>query len=106
MPEQDRPVPAPETVNIVVLDEGDNVGIATRDIGHGEIARNIHGRGIPAQEAIPQGHKVALCPIAFGAPVIRCGVIVAQATRAIIGGELVHVHNDRQPLFDERRGSL
>jgi len=42
---------------------------------------------------IPFGHKVALCAIEVGAPIIKYGVSIGLATTAIGKGEHVHVHN-------------
>ena len=49
--------------------------------------------GGPAQHGVPFGHKVALCAIARGAPVIKYGVVIGHATADIAAGEHVHVHN-------------
>ena len=48
---------------------------------------------------VPFGHKFALGPIAVGGEIRKYGVVVAQATQAIAGGEHVHVHN-----IESRRG--
>lgn len=42
---------------------------------------------------IPFGHKVALCDIEKGAPVVKYGVVIGTATATISKGEHVHVHN-------------
>lgn len=42
---------------------------------------------------IPFGHKVALCAIAVGAPIIKYGVTIGLAITPISKGEHVHVHN-------------
>jgi hypothetical protein len=80
-------------VNMVVLAQGDNVGIATRDIAAGEEARDVKGRTLTARERIPQGHKIALEAIGPGTDVRRLSVAVGIATSAIGEGDLVHVHN-------------
>lgn len=41
------------------------------------------------RERIPQGHKVALCPIELGAPVLRYGQVIGYANRAIEEGAWV-----------------
>ena len=80
-------------VNMVVMAEGDNVGIATRDIDAGDYAGDIHGQRVMTAEAIPQGHKVALAPIARDESVVRFGVPVGLMTAPAETGALVHVHN-------------
>lgn len=42
---------------------------------------------------VPAGHKIALCDIAEGDPVIKYGSPIGHATRAIHAGEWVHSHN-------------
>ncbi|HTW28592.1 MAG TPA: altronate dehydratase family protein, partial [Acetobacteraceae bacterium] len=49
--------------------------------------------GIAATDRIPAGHKVAIRPIAAGAPVRRYGQIIGFATQDIAPGRHVHVHN-------------
>lgn len=79
--------------NIVVLAEGDNIGIAVREIGSGETALSADGHNVAAAEAIPLGHKIALRPIANGEKIVRFGVPVGVATSDIGAGRLAHVHN-------------
>ncbi len=82
-----------KTVNMIVLARGDNVGIAARDIASGDLACDIRGIEVPAQDAITQGHKIALENIAKGQSIIRYGMPVGVSTAAIAMGHLVHVHN-------------
>jgi altronate hydrolase len=86
--------------NMIVLEDGDNVGIALRDIGAGEAALSGGGRTVAAGEAIPQGHKIALHPIGEGERIVRLGVAVGIATAAIGTGRLVHIHNVRSQYLD------
>ena len=81
------------TANIVVLAEGDNVGVAVREVAAGEAARSANGHVVPAVEAIPLGHKIALEPIAAGEKIVRFNMPVGVATSDIAVGTLVHVHN-------------
>ncbi|WP_119391474.1 UxaA family hydrolase [Taklimakanibacter lacteus] len=82
-----------QLVNMIILDEGDNVGVALRDIAAGEQARSANGLQLPAAERIVQGHKVALRNIAEAEKIIRFGVAVGIATASIPRGHLVHIHN-------------
>ncbi len=63
----------------------DNVAIAVRP------------EGAVAGEHIPQGHKVALTPIAAGAPVVRYGAIIAYAAVDIAAGAWVREELLRLP---------
>jgi altronate dehydratase small subunit len=56
-----------------------------------------------AREKIELGHKVAVVPIPEGAPIIKFGIVIGIAMRAIAAGEWVHLHNCRSQL-DERSG--
>lgn len=49
--------------------------------------------GVEARQRIPRGHKVALRPLAEGAPVRKFGQIIGFATQPIAPGEHVHSHN-------------
>lgn len=48
---------------------------------------------------IPYGHKVALKAIRVGEDIIKYGESLGEATREIIPGDYVHVHN-----LDSKRG--
>ena len=67
--------------NTVVINEKDNVGV--RLVGN---------------DAIPTGHKFALCDIRAGDCVIKYGEIIGRATADIKAGEWVHSHNLRSHL--------
>lgn len=58
-----------------------------------------------AREVIRAGHKVALRPIAPGDPVIKYGYSIGEATRLIMPGDWVHLHNCRS-LCDQASSSL
>jgi altronate hydrolase len=53
----------------------------------------VDGRDVRALEAIPAGHKVALCEIAPREQVIRYGNSIGRASASIREGERVHTHN-------------
>ena len=73
----------------IILAEADNVAVATDRIGVGE---SLPG-GAKAMEAIERGHKVALRPIAAGAPVVKYAQAIGRATQDIAAGAHVHAHN-------------
>jgi len=89
-----------KVINMIVLGQSDNVGVALRDIAQGETATDANGREIVAYEAIPQGHKIALVGIAEGERIVRMDVPVGIAREAIAAGRLAHVHNIRSQYLD------
>jgi altronate dehydratase small subunit len=48
---------------------------------------------------VPYGHKIATCDIHTGAPIVKYGEAIGAATKEIVKGEYVHVHN-----LDSMRG--
>ena len=67
-----------------------NVAVTLADISAGEIDSTS---GVKAQQAVKQGHKIAVKPIAAGQNVLRYGQTIGQATADIAAGEHVHVQN-------------
>jgi galactarate dehydratase len=55
------------------------------------------GAGLTLREAIPQGHKFALEPIAKGGAVRRYGVVIGHALQDIAAGEWVNERRLRTP---------
>ncbi len=74
----------------------DNVAVALRPIAAG-----TSFAGVTAVMDIPQGHKMALKPIAEHAHVIKYGFSIGHATQAIAPGQWVHTHNMRTNLSGE-----
>lgn len=73
----------------IIASKRDNVAIAISELVPGD---EVAG-GALVTEPIRTGHKVALNPIAAGAPVIKLGQPIGIATRPIAPGEHVHTHN-------------
>lgn len=48
---------------------------------------------------VPYGHKVAIKPIAVGEEIIKYGEAIGVATKDIVEGDYVHIHN-----MDSQRG--
>lgn len=73
----------------------DNVATLLMDTEPGAIAVRGEGeaREVPVTEPVRMGHKVALCGIGKGKPVVKYGVTIGEATRSIAPGEWVHLHN-------------
>jgi hypothetical protein len=78
--------------HLLLLDETDNVLVATRAVLAG-VAVMIEGQAIMLGTDLALGHKVARRPIAAGEPVLKYGVIIGVATKPIDRGAHVHVHN-------------
>jgi altronate hydrolase len=76
---------APRTIR---LSPDDNIVVAVDPIGEGMTAA-----GIAARERVMRGHKMAVAPIAEGAPVKKFGQIIGFAAKPIAPGEWVHTHN-------------
>jgi altronate dehydratase len=81
------------TDNILIIHSKDNVAVALRTLGAGDLAVTKGIEVFPALEKIPASHKIALRNIAKGEEIIKYGEVVAVTTRDIKKGEWVHTHN-------------
>ena len=82
--------------HVLVLHPSDNVATALVDLDAGQIVtadRAADTVTVRAQEPIAFGHKLALVPLAPGAPVYKYGEVIGVAAAAIPVGAHVHVHN-------------
>jgi altronate hydrolase len=77
------------------LNDADNVAVAIEVFDAGRAVR-----GVVAKQRIPKGHKMALVPVATGAPVRKFGQIIGFAKADIAPGEWVHEHNLAMGEFD------
>ena len=73
-----------ETPRYIRVHEADNVAIVVND--NGLTAGSVFPCGLQLTEHIPQGHKVALTPIARGEAIRRYGEVIGYALRAIPQG--------------------
>ncbi|MGV3731177.1 MAG: UxaA family hydrolase [Sphingopyxis sp.] len=79
-------------MNVVIrIGDRDNVATTLADIAPGQPP--FADEEVRAAAAVPRGHKIALAPIARGAPVIKYGFPIGHATTDIAPGEHVHSHN-------------
>lgn len=74
----------------------DNVAVALRPIPAGTVFA-----GVTANCDIPQGHKMALMPIAENDQVVKYGFSIGHATAPIEKGDWVHTHNMKTNLSGE-----
>ncbi len=63
------------------------------------------GNVVALKAPIMLGHKMALTTIEAGAKVIKYGVTIGIATRRILAGQWIHLHNCRSQV-DERSSTL
>ena len=81
---------------VLKIDPKDNVATCLSDFAEGdqvEIADGPARLSVRLRSAVPFGHKFALSDIAAGDSVLKYGVVVGRATKAIAAGEHVHLHN-------------
>jgi galactarate dehydratase len=74
--------------NLIKIHEKDNVAITVNAIAKGTVVTD----SMTAAENIPQGHKIALGDLAEGEGIIRYGVTLGYAVRAIQKGEWINEH--------------
>ena len=73
---------------IIRMHERDNVAIVGND--GGLPAGTILPGGLVLTERVPQGHKVALQDLSLSQPVLRYGIPIGYALKAIAAGSWVH----------------
>jgi hypothetical protein len=76
----------------LLISPDDNVAVVLKDFEAGEWVVAGHRR-VACLQAVPSGHKVALDLVQLGGRIVKCGVPVGLARRAIDAGEHVHIHN-------------
>ena len=77
---------------LLFLNPRDNVCTAISPIASG-VSLDIGGKQVVVKQSIPLGFKVAACNIAINETIVKYGVPIGSATRDIVLGELVHLHN-------------
>ena len=76
----------------IQISPADNVAVALKALPEGYVLRTA-GRGIPAAEAIPSGHKVALKDFAAGETVVKYGFPIGRTTCPVKAGCLLSEKN-------------
>ena len=75
--------------NIIKLNEKDNVAVAPMLIpAHTQVDLNVI-----SSDAVPFGHKIALSKIEKNSFIYKYGQIIGIASKDILPGEHVHLHN-------------
>jgi altronate dehydratase len=77
---------------VLVISEQDNVATALEALETGR-AIQLGVRTLVVAEAIPRGHKIALCAIRLGDAVVKYGSPIGRASAEIAPGTHVHTHN-------------
>lgn len=85
---------------LIRITERDNVAVALHPVAKGETL-TAGSVTVTAAEDIPQGHKIALEPIAEGAAVVKYGYPIGHTTAAVETGMWVHTHNMKTNLSGE-----
>ncbi|MEM9763155.1 MAG: galactarate dehydratase [Pseudomonadota bacterium] len=79
---------------LIRMHPADNVAVVAND---GGLAAGTAVAGLTIAEDVPQAHKVALEPLAAGAPVRRYGAVIGHAGRALPAGAWVNESNVVMP---------
>ncbi|MDO4960424.1 MAG: altronate dehydratase family protein [Eubacteriales bacterium] len=74
---------------VIRLDEKDNIVVARMAVPAGTVLKN---ENITVLEDIPVGHKIAVCDIGEGEPVLKCSTVIGNAAKNCPAGS--HMHND------------
>ncbi len=82
--------------DFIHIHPSDNVAVALHPIPAG-----TEFLGVTANMDIPQGHKMALAPMAEGSQVVKYGFPIGHATAPIQAGDWVHTHNMATNLSGE-----
>lgn len=80
----------------LVLDVSDNVAVALRDLKPEDVVNVFLGdviKVVKIRDKIPKGHKFAIKNIKKGEKILKYGEIIGIASKDILEGEHVHVHN-------------
>ena len=83
----------------IKINKNDNVAIVLVPMKMGEIITD-EDKEIILAEDIDRGHKAALVGIKEGENVIKYGMPIGRAVKAIAAGEWIHTHNVKTNLSD------
>jgi len=79
---------------LLLISAKDNVGVALRLLAAGS-TQSLAGQPLLMHQTMKLGDKVAVRDLAAGEIILKYGVPIGSATRAILAGEHVHLHNMR-----------
>ena len=75
---------------VICLNPTDNVAIALVDLAPGNLIGN---ESLVSQEQVPVGHKISICKINASDPIRKYNQVIGIASKPILPGEHVHIHN-------------
>ncbi|MBI4551638.1 MAG: altronate dehydratase [Candidatus Latescibacteria bacterium] len=87
------------TEKAIILRHGDDVAVLKEGLAEGTELQ-FNGKTIRLLQDIPQGHKVALNPVAHDHPIRKYGQVFGFASENIPAGAHVHTHNVAIRDFD------
>lgn len=80
-----------DTISPVIrLDAADNVVVAREQIAAGT---SISTEDVTTLHEVPSGHKIAVCAIAKGEPILKYNTVIGFAAEDIAPGAWMHSHN-------------
>jgi (2R)-sulfolactate sulfo-lyase subunit alpha len=84
--------------SFLVHDDADDVGVAVTALAAGQEVTGMYmssGKTVDlkSRDAVPLGHKIALRDLAQGSDVVKYGVRIGRAVKAVREGDYVHTHN-------------
>lgn len=94
---------------LLLLDAGDSVVVARQPLRSGEMVQLEGGGPVAISGDAGVGFKIARRSIASGEKILKYGAPIGTATRAIVPGEVVHLHNmksDYLPTFTRDEGGM
>ncbi|MBU3737722.1 MAG: galactarate dehydratase [Rhodoferax sp.] len=101
------PLPSSGAALTLQVHPDDNVAIVANDGGLPAgtcLPAGVPGAGLVLKNTVPQGHKLALCDLPEGAAVLRYGIPIGHALRAIQAGQWVHERLLRLPSAHPLQG--
>lgn len=84
--------------NCIKIHPSDNVAVALRELPAGTA---LDGQSVTTIDVIPAGHKVALCDLRTGDPVIKYGFPIGHCVKDAPAGSWLHTHNVKTNLGDQ-----
>lgn len=86
-----------EIVNAVHVNDKDSCVVVVKEVEKAQTVSYFNGskevESVIARQDIPVYHKIAVCDIMQGNPVIKYGEPIGYATQDIHVGDHVHIHN-------------
>jgi len=95
------------SIFLIRIHPEDNIMVLAKSVTAGSPYR-VEGLEYAFEQDLNLGHKVAMRAISAGEKIIKYGVSIGSATRAIQAGEHVHLHNmqsDYLPTYTLDEGS-